>query len=175
MANAQAFEVLLKRSRIQFVAWMALHGLVFVVVLLATLPVGLSWLLTLLLLVSAWRLCWAYRRRCGAFCVKGLRYDAANTWWLDCWHQEESVPVSLRSYQATPLGLAVTWNLSTAFDQRPLQSVFGAVSGTLLGFKWCKRCNPCRLHVLFTRDQLPEGDYRWLKVLFSQSLKTSPT
>lgn len=169
MVSTQDFQVMLRPSRVQLRGWLGLHCLVFLVILLAAMPLILSLLLSLGLLLSALRCYWDYRYKKGAFLLKALRCDTAHAWRLQCWHDAESYPASLVSYQATPFGLAMRWKVTLETPQcdsyPAVQSTVASSDGLLFGKA------PAKLHMLVTRDQLSEGDYRWLKVLLSHSLR----
>jgi hypothetical protein len=145
------FRIAIRPSRYQFWGWLCLYAAVFGLASSATLPVVVYWVITLCLSVFAVRLLWSRFALIGPFAVKLIHCDAHGQWQIQFWgRRKEWWDATLRSYQATPLGLALSWCVTPAAVLNKIKSEPGTAR---------------RVEMLVTRDQLSEGDYRWLKVL----------
>ena len=156
MESAKVHRFDMARSTRLFVLLVLAHAFCAVLIVFARLSPLMGMLIVGLLGLSAGRLGYAWHKRYAPFCDYQLTYhDQTQQWHLMCPESYEMLPVKLKSWQSTPMGLALVWTFLEPRRQ-------GTFNQQLFRFGYFPSG---RVSMVVGSDQLTTRDYRWLKVI----------
>jgi len=143
----------------------AMYSLTACIILFAQLPVSVLFSVLAFMCLSLFRLSSFWLKSKPPFSKYHLVCDSELNWrWVRS-VDEVDVPIQLTAFQKTPLGLALTWRLVDACSSTETGG------NRFWSDQWCRLIRKPQVFSMFVGpDQLPQGQYRWFKVLTSFSL-----